>query len=166
MKKLIAVLIVTVLCFSLFTGCSYNDEDSQENPTVFSFCGESEQFAIVNGVIVISADEEIFYGGDLKVTDDEYFSDITSYSVKFYTMTNGETRTIMHNSVVDQTGSTINLAGDLGKMSGEDIIIGSKVEKTNELKDNLYFELNTTDLNGNQNTYQVQLTVTEVADTN
>ena len=47
-------------------------------------------------------------------------------------------------------------------MSGEDIIIGSKVENANELANNLYFELNTTDLNGNQNTYQIQLTITEI----
>lgn len=164
MKKLIAFQIVAVLCFGLFTGCSHNDEDRQEKPTVFSFCGESEQFTIMNGVIVISADEEVFYGGDLKVTNDECFADITSYSVTFYTLKNGEERTIMSNSVVDQTGSTINVAGVLGKMSGKDILIGTKVEKANELKDNLYFELNTTDLNGNQNTYQVQLTVTDVTD--
>ena len=68
----------------------------------------------------------------------------------------------MHNSVVDQTGSTINVAGDLGKMSGDDIIIGSRVENASELANNLYFELNTTDLNGNQNTYQIQLTITEI----
>lgn len=164
MKKLIAFLIVTVLFFCLFTGCSHSDEDSQEKPTVFSFCGESEQFTIVNGIIVISADEEIFYGGDLKVTDDEHFADITSYSVKFYTMTNGETRTIMHNSVVDQTGSTINVAGDLGKMSGEDTLIGNKAENASELMDNLYFELSTMDLSGGQNTYQLHLNVIEVTE--
>ena len=164
MKKLISLLTVGILCFCLLVGCSRNNENLQEKLTVYSFCGDTEQFTIVNGVIIISADEEIFYGGDLKVTDDEYFSDITSYSVKFYTMTNGETRTIMHNSVIDQTGNTINVAGDLGKMSGEDIIIGSKVENANELANNLYFELNTTDLNGEQGIYQVQLTLTEITD--
>lgn len=49
-------------------------------------------------------------------------------------------------------------------MSGEDIIIGSKVENANELANNLYFELNTTDLNGEQGIYQVQLTLTEITD--
>lgn len=144
--------------------CAYSTSNFLFLASPYSFCGENEQFAVTNGVIVISADEEIFYGGDLKVTDDEYFTDITSYSVKFYTITNGETRTIMHNSVVDQTGSTIKVVGDLGKMSGEDIIIGNKVENINELATNLYFELNTTDLNGKQDTYQVQLTVTEITE--
>lgn len=162
--KLISLLTVAILCFCLLVGCSRNNEDVQEKLTVYSFCGDAEQFSIVNGIMVISADEEIFYGGDLKVTDDECFADITSYSVKFYTMTNGETRTIMHNSVVDQTGSTINIASNLGKMSGDNIIIGSKVENANELANNLYFELNTTDLNGEQDIYQVQLTITEITD--
>lgn len=162
MKKLLSLLTVAILCFCLLVGCSRNNEDVQEKLTVYSFCGDVEQFTIVNGVIVINADEEIFYGGELKVTDDECFADITSYSVKFYTLANGETRTIMHNSVVDQTGSTINVAGDLGKMSGEDIIIGSKVENVNDLMNNLYFELNTTDLNGEQDIYQIQLTLTEI----
>ncbi len=148
----------------MLAGCSQNDERKTEETTVYSFCGENKQFAVTNGVIVIGADEEIFYGGDLSVIDQEQFADISSYSVKFYTMTNGETRTIMHNSVVDQTGGTININGDLGKMSGEDIIIGNKLENINELNNNLYFELNTTDLNGEQDTYQVQLTVTEITE--
>lgn len=163
MKRLIAFLLAMTLC--VLTGCSLNEDDKSDEATVYSFYGNHELFTIMNGIIVISADEEIFYGGDLKVTDDECFSDIASYSVTFYTLKNGEERTIMSNSVVDQTGSSINISGDLGKMSGEDIIIRSKVENANELKNNLYFELNTTDLSGEQNTYQVQLTITEVTDT-
>lgn len=165
MKKTIALLLLTLLCVGIFTGCSGNNEKTQEDLSVYSFYGEAEAFAIVNGVIVISADEEIFYGGDLKATDDECFADITSYSVTFYTLNaNGEKRTIMSNSIVDKTGSTINIAGNLGKMSGEDIIIGNKVENANELNNNLYFELNTTDLSGEQDTCQVQLILTEITD--
>ena len=99
MKKTFFFLLTLMLCVGMLAGCSQNGENKSDKITVYSFCGENEQFAVTNGVIVISADEEIFYGGDLKVTDDEYFSDVTSYSVKFYTMTNGKTRTIMHNSV-------------------------------------------------------------------
>lgn len=97
MKKLISLLTVAILCFCLLVGCSQNGENKSEKITVYSFCGENEQFAVTNGVIVISADEEIFYGGDLKVTDDEYFTDITSYSVKFYTITNGEKAYVQEN---------------------------------------------------------------------
>lgn len=162
MKKIFVLLLVVLLCFGMLAGCSQNDENKSEELAVYSFCGENEQFAVMNGVIVINADEETFYGGDLEVINQKCFTDISSYSVTFYTMTNGEKRTIMANSVVDQTDSSINVSGDLGRMSGEDIIISKKVDDADDLKNNLYFELNTTALNGEQNTYQLQLTVAEI----
>ena len=84
--------------------------------------------------------------------------------MKFYTMANGEERTIMHNSVVDQTGGSINVTGDLGRMTGENLLIGNKTETVSELTDSLYFELGISDLSGKQNTFQLQLRVTEVTE--
>lgn len=164
MKKSFTFLFTVMLCISLLVGCSQNNKNKSEEITVYSFCGENEQFAVTNGVIVIGADEEIFYGGNLTVIDQKQFSDIASYSVKFYNITNGEQRTIMHNSVVDQTGSSVKVTGDLGRRSGENVLIGNKAETASELTDNLYFELNTTDLSGKQNTFQLQLIVTEVTE--
>lgn len=148
----------------MLAGCSQNGENKSEEIIVYSFCGENEQFTVMNGVIIISADEEVFCGGDLSVIDQDQFADIASYSVKFYTMANGEKRTIMHNSVVDQTGGSINVTDDLGRMSGKDILIGNKTENVSELTDNLYFELSTMDLDGKQNTFQLQLIVTEITE--
>ena len=161
MKKLLAFLLAAILCFGLLAGCSRNNEDVHDDPAVYSFCGEHELFTVMSGVIAINADEEMFDGGDLEVIDQERFIDIASYSVTFYTMTNREKRVIMSNSVVDQTNGSINVSGDLGRMSGKDILIGNKVENISELRDNLYFELTTTSSDGTQTTYQVQLTVTE-----
>lgn len=153
--------IIKILGMEVFN--NINDNNAKQS-TVYSFCGEHELFTITNGVIAKNADEEVFDGGDLNIIDDEYFSDVASYSVTFYTLKNGEERTIMSNSVVDQTNSSVNVAGDLGKMSGKDLLIESKVENASELKNNLHFELKTTDLNGRQNTYHIQLTVTESMD--
>lgn len=164
MKRLFFVLLTLMLCVGMLAGCSQSDESKSEKNAVYSFCGENEQFAVTNGVIVIGADEEIFYGGDLSIIDQEQFADIASYSVKFYTMANGEERTIMHNSVVDQTGGSIIVTGDLGRMAGENLLIGNKTETASELTDSLYFELSTTDLSGKQNTFQLQLRATEVTE--
>ena len=153
MKRLFFVLLTLMLCVGMLAGCSQSDESKSEKNAVYSFCGENEQFAVTNGVIVIGADEEIFYGGDLSIIDQEQFADIASYSVKFYTMANGEERTIMHNSVVDQTGGSIIVTGDLGRMAGENLLIGNKTETASELTDSLYFELSTTDLSGKQNPF-------------
>ena len=164
MERLFFVLLTLMLCVGMLAGCSQSDESKSEKNAVYSFCGENEQFAVTNGVIVIGTDEEIFYGGDLSIIDQEQFADIASYSVKFYTMANGKERTIMHNSVVDQTGGSIIVTGDLGRMSGENLLIGNKTETASELTDSLYFELSTTDLSGKQNTFQLQLRVTEVTE--
>lgn len=90
MKRLFFVLLTLMLCVGMLAGCSQSDESKSEKNAVYSFCGENEQFAVTNGVIVIGADEEIFYGGDLSIIDQEQFADIASYSVKFYTMANGK----------------------------------------------------------------------------
>ena len=150
--------IIKILGMEVFN----NTNDNGAEYSVYSFCGENEQFVITNGVIVIGTDEEIFYGGDLSVIDQEQFADISFYSMKFYAMVNGEKRTIMHNSVVDQTGGSINVAGNLGRIAGKDILIGNKAENASDLTDNLYFELITTDLSGKQNTIQLQLIATKI----
>lgn len=53
----------------------------------------------------------------MSVTDREQVAGISFYSMKFYAMVNGEKRTIMYNSVVDQTGGSINVTGNLGRIA-------------------------------------------------
>ena len=66
--------------------------------------------------------------------------------------------TLLSNGVDDQTGGTIDVSGNIGKISG-DILRDSDADK---LTDNLWFELKTTNLSGEENTYQVQLETTEI----
>jgi len=162
MKRILTIFLAMICVLGLLIGCSQNDENKSEEITVYSFCGENEQFVITNGVIVIGADEEIFYGGDLSIIDQEQFTDISFYSMKFYAMANGEKRTIMHNSVVDQTGGSINVTGNLGRIAGKDILTGNKTDNVSDLTDNLYFELITTDLSGKQDAFELQLTATKI----
>ena len=112
----------------------------------------------------MGAEEEVFYGGDLKINDTQSFANITSFSATFYTMTGEERRTLLSNSVIDQTGNTVNMSGHLGKTSGGNIILGSKVETEEELVRSLYFELVTTNKDGEEFVYQVPLTVTEITE--
>ena len=154
MKKPIAMFLILV-CVLAMVGCN---NTKQPETTMYSFRGEHDYFAISNGTIVFSDTDEMFDGGDLHITQSEVFNEIASYSTTFYTIIDGERRTILSNSVIDQTGSAINVEGDLGKSSGKGVIIGSKVENIDELKDNLWFELETTDLDGKENMYQIQLT--------
>lgn len=166
-KKRIIVAMVIALAVIVGGGFvnHYLDHNTRtQEQTVYSFSGANEYFTVTNGTVSLDAEEEVFTGGDLNVTDKEAFEDIALYSTTFYTMVDEEKHIIMSNSVVDQTGGKISISGDLGEISGEDLIIRNKVGNTLDWENHLYFELVTTDLGGEQNSYQIQLTVTEVSD--
>lgn len=155
-KKLIA-LVLALVCTAGLAGCS----NKQEEVITYSFRGDHEYFVISNGMITLSDTEEIFDGGDLEITQSGVFDETISYATTFYTLINGKQRIILSNSVIDQTGGSVNVDGDLGSISGQGIFIGNKFEIIDELKEHLWFELKTTDSNGKENVYQIQLALTE-----
>lgn len=157
MNRIIAFVMALVWVLSL-SACG---NEKQEQVSTYSFRGEHESFAVSNGLIVLSGEEEVFDGGDLTVMQADLFEGIAAYSTTFYTMKNGVQSTLMSNSVVDYTGGAIHVEGDLGRISGDDIITGNKAEDRDAWRENLWFELKTTDLNGEEHVYQIQLTVTE-----
>lgn len=157
MIKMKTLVFLTTIMVAL-TGCG---KVGQERLTVYSFSGENERLTISNGIIVLNGTEEIFSGGDLKVTND-FFTDITSYSATFYTMSDSEKDVILSNSVVDMTGGTVNVSGDLGQVSGDSIISRIKIDDTSDLNNTLYFELTTKDKNGKESVYQLQMSLTEI----
>ena len=101
------------------------------------------------------------YGKLKNFTDDEKeemsddFADITAYSTTIY-VDGEEDFILLSNAVADQTGGTIDVSGNIGKISG-DVLRDGDADK---LADNLWFELKTTNLSGEENTYQVQLDTT------
>ena len=108
-----------------------------------------------NGVIILDGKDEICYGGDLKVMSDD-FADITTYSTTIY-INGSEKEILLSNGVYDQAGGTIDVSGNIGKISGDFLR-----DSDDKLTDNLWFELKTTNLSGEENTYQVQLETTEI----
>lgn len=155
MKIVVRVLLITVLYTCLLSSCGM--KPAEEPLVVYSFSGENEMFSISNGVIVLNEGEEIFYGGNL----DGELSDIIAYSMTFYIQSGSDDIVLLSNSVTDMTGGTIGIAGETGKISGDVL----KNAEEDDLQNNLYFELKTTNLGGEKNTYQLQLTVTEITKT-
>ena len=156
MKKIRAVMLSLLACTVLLAGCNTSSESNEEQSLkVYSFSGENEYISVSNGVIILDGKDEICYGGDLKVMSDD-FSDITTYSTTIY-INGSEKEILLSNGVDDQTGGTIDVSGNIGKISGD--ILGDSDDK---LTDNLWFELKTTNLRGEENTYQVQLETTEI----
>ena len=160
MKKIMAVMLSLLACTVLLAGCNTSSESNEEQSLkVYSFSGENEYISVSNGVIILDGKDEICYGGDLKVMSDD-FSDITTYSTTIY-INGSEKAILLSNSVDDQTGGTIDVSGNIGKISG-DFLRDSDDKLTDKLTDNLWFELKTTNLSGEENTYQVQLKTTEI----
>lgn len=162
MKRIISIAISCLLIASQ-VGCAGSAEDAESGSVVYSMSGSNDLFEISNGVIVLGEEEEVFDGGDLKILQEALFSDVTSYTCSFYTMVNGEKRAILSNSTVDMTGGTINVNGDLGRASGNGILIGNKIKSAEGLENVIWFELITTDLGGKENTYQLPLVLNKVA---
>ena len=135
----------------------------QEKAAVFSFYGENELFRVSNGVVVVGGQEDVFDGGDLEIALEEKFANVVSYTATFYTLVTGDRRIILSNSMSDMSGKPAKVNGDLGRASGEGLIVTNKLRNIDELKDNLWFELKTIDANGVENTYQLQLSVTEIS---
>ena len=161
MKKVVSIAILCFLIAGL-VGCAGSAEDNESGSVVYSMSGSNDLFEISNGVIVLGEEEEVFDGGDLKILQEDLFSDVTSYTCSFYTMVNSEKRTILSNSTIDMTGGTLNVNGDLGRASGNGILIGNKIKSAEDLEDVIWFELITTDLSGKENTYQLPLVLNKV----
>ena len=162
MKRIISIAISCLLIAAL-VGCAGSAEDTVSGAEVYSMSGSNDLFEISNGVIVLGEEEEVFDGGDLKILQEYLFSDVTAYTCSYYTITNGERRTILSNSTVDMTGGTLNVNGDLGRASGNGILIGNKIKSAEDLENVIWFELITTDLSGKENTYQLPLVLNKVA---
>lgn len=156
MKKAGLGLFLLSLCCVLFAGCDASLK-SRPSLSVYSFSGENEQFSISNGVIVLTPDEDIFYGGDL-TEKQETLSDVVGYSITFYIMSGNEQDVLLSNSVIDEAGIGVELSVQAGSISG-DVISQSQID---DLQNGLFLELKTTDANGEQHQYEMQLTVTEV----
>ena len=162
MKRIISIAISCLLIAAL-VGCAGSLEDAESGSVVYSMSGSNDLFEISNGVIVLGEEEEVFDGGDLKILQEDLFSDVTAYTCSYYTISNGERRTILSNSTVDMSGGTLSVNGDLGRASGNGILIGNKIKSAEDLENVVWFELITTDLSGKENTYQLALVLNKVA---
>ena len=72
-------------------------------------------------------------------------------------MSGSEKDIILSNSMADMMGSMVKISGDLGQISGDSIIRSN----VNGLGNNLYFGLITKNKNGEENVYQLQMSLTE-----
>ena len=82
MKRIISIAISCLLIASL-VGCAGSAEDAESGSVVYSMSGSNDLFEISNGVIVLGEEEEVFDGGDLKILQEDLFSDVTAYTCSY-----------------------------------------------------------------------------------
>ena len=153
MKK-IALLLVTAFMISSFCGCS---EKKSNDISEYTFSGSDECLSVSGGLIQLGGEEEVFSGGELTILNEKEFDDITSWTTEFYVLADGEKHTVQKNSVIDVDGGAIvEISGDLGKISGPDIITDDDFE------DSLYFVFTGTHSDGNLYSYEFRMDVTRV----
>ena len=160
MKRLTAILAVSLILAALLTGCARVSYGGQGQSTaVWSFHGENEDIAVSNGVIVIGPETETLYGGNLTVKT-EAFSDVAAYTVRIKLDTGGEWRPLLVNTVsaADAAGASIGVSDFIGQMTG-DVFEGTDAEFS---PGSLRFELDLTYLSGEFYAYQVTLQATQI----
>lgn len=161
MKKWIVLALSLTVLLGL-TACG-NGNTEAEKLAVYSLSGKNEDFRIINGMIVVTDEKQVLSGGDLELLGDGVFEDIVFYSTTFCIVADGERETILSNSVSDQTGGSVKVSGSLGAVSGEGVFKANQIEEFAEIKDNLWFVLETRDFSGKEREYHLQLNVKEIA---
>lgn len=160
MKKVIA-LILGVLCIFALVGCS--GEEVKNETAVYTFSGENEYIRVTNGTVVLDGEEEAFSGGRLEILNKRLCEDAVSWSEEFYIYSGGEEKTVMKNVINDQTGgASVSMYGDLGKISGANVITEYKNYDTENFERNLFFRLTVTDSKGKEKAYELKLNVEKV----
>ena len=160
MKKMI-VFILAIICLFIFNGC--NTIENTNKTEVYTFYGENEYISVINGTAVIDGEDEMFSGGELRVIDKEIFADVVYWRYEFYILNDGEEKTLSVGSVSDETGeASAGIEGDLGKISGGDIISRYDDSYADELTNNLFFKFIVKNADGEENTYHLQMNVNKV----
>ena len=153
MKKLFGILLAVLL----LSGCGKN---GGKDLAVYTFSGSDGQFAVTNGAAVFSDQTDVFEGGSLALQQDVP-EDVTAYTMTFYVNYKGERRTLMSNSVVDETGGTLQPGEDLGRRAtdGAEGYLGRTTDWQEELRNGLSFVLTITQKSGEQRTYEIPMVV-------
>lgn len=152
MKKVISVAFALIMFITL-VAC--NEQTYKEQITIYSYSGENEQYSLINGIIMLSEDKDIIYGGKLNPKD-EQIANLVSDNMKLYVLVNNEEITLTSFSSVESGGDGFSLRnpGSCTAQISED-------EKENLLS-NLYFRLSVETLSGEKIVSDIKLNVVDV----
>ena len=152
-----ARMLLLAFCCAMLAGCTA-PSGGTDALAVYSFCGETAQFSVTNGIIVLHPGKDILYGGTLTGKQD-IPSKAAACSTAFFVLSEGGRHTLLSCESVDATGTGLDISGPLGSVAGENILHGLTAEA---LQGNFFLELAITDASGAQQHCEVPLTLTKV----
>lgn len=152
-KKIFSFGLVSVIIIFLVACSEY---EVQNNDIVYSYSGENELFSISDGIIFLSEEEDIIYGGDLKAKDDQQFTEIVSENMKLYVLSDGVEIPLTSFYVSSNTSFSLGNPGSITTQI-------SNEEKEN-LLENLYFKLSIETSTGEKNDYDIKMNVTDITE--
>lgn len=144
MKKSFLFTFV-LICLLVLSGC--------KNHEIYKYAGENEYIKIEDCYLEIYDDSEIFHGGTLKLKDPSQFENIYAFTVRRYILFDDGT-TYSFSSMTntsDDSSRTLDLDGlKLGTGNINRWLLENK-------NSTLCYELKTTDVNGIENVYKVEM---------
>lgn len=149
-KKIFSLAIFSVV-ITLLVACS--EVSLTTNAIMYSYSGENELFSIDNGTILLSDEQDVIYGGELNLKDQQ-FTDILSENMQLYVVSNGVE--IPLTSFYSESNTAFTL-GNPGSITTQI----SNEEKAN-IFDNLYFKLSIKTLTGENYVYDIKMNVVDI----
>ena len=149
----------------IITTTLYKNKIDNQYFKVYSFNGENKDIRISNGIIIVYPNKQIVNGGEILYTGSKN-ENIKSYSKKIYINEEGNNENVvLSNSVSLQNDNKGIVFPDeflLNKSVGE--ISSEKLfsEDLNIIKDNFYFSLDYSKVNGEKGNFIIKLNVNEV----
>ena len=156
MKRLGA--LVLALALLAIAGCAAREAET-DNARWYSFSSSNDYLSITNGKLLITDAREEVYGGVLTLNDDVA---VRGYTVRLYILQDDYKRTLLSNISEAMSGQLIRIGSDIGKASREPgQLLGEGLTEA-ELMDNLYFELELTEPDGDVLSMYLRLDVQPV----
>ena len=170
MKKQLTIgifvfLIISNIVFIIAT-TFYKTKIDNQVFKVYSFDGENNDMRITNGIIIISPNKQTVSGGEILYTGSKN-ENIKSYSEIIYFKNRENTENIvLHNSVSFQNENKgivfpdeFLLNKNVGGVSSEKLF---SEDNLNIIKDNLYFSLDYSKVNGETGNFTIKLNINEI----
>jgi hypothetical protein len=170
MKKqltiLIFILLIVLNIVFIITTVFYKTKMDNQVLKVYSFAGENNDIKITNGIIAISTNKHMVSGGEILYTGSKN-DKIKAYSEEIYLKEReNNDKIVLHNSIESQgdtKGTSFSdeflLNKSVGSISSEKLFSEDEI---NNIKDNLYFSLDYTKVNGENGNITIKLNMNEI----